>query len=146
MLGIDYGTRRVGLAISDALGLTARPLEVVSRSGLADALHRWADEYDIATVVVGLPTSLSGHEGDSARAAREVGDEVREVLDAEVVFVDERFTSRIAERALLESGMRRNRRRQTVDKVAAAIIVQAHLDRLRGNQETEDDVETPEEK
>ena len=143
VLGIDYGTKRVGLAISDELGLTARPLDVVARPELTDALRRWATEYDIGTVVVGLPTSLGGHEGDSALAARRLGEEVREVLDAKIVFVDERFTSRMAERVLLETGMRRRRRRETVDKMAAAIVVQDYLDRLQGNPAAHDAVERP---
>jgi putative Holliday junction resolvase len=128
VLGVDYGTKRVGLALSDEIGLTAQPLEVVERADLADRLEDLAGEYDIGTVVVGLPTGLSGHEGDSASAARELGAEISEVVGVEVVFVDERFTSRIAESALVESRMRRRERKTTIDKVAAAIILQAYLD------------------
>lgn len=141
ILGIDYGTKRVGLAISDALGMTARPLEVVARGGLGDALRRIDSEYDLDRVVVGLPTGLSGQEGTSAEGARRLAAEVAEMLDVDVEYVDERFTSNLAENALLESGMRRRERKETVDKVAAAIILQAYLDSSVGNSPKEADVE-----
>lgn len=127
-LGVDYGTKRVGLAISDGIGLTARPLEVVPRQQLSETLRGLFAEYEIDTVVVGLPTALRGHEGDSAAGARELGAEIGEDMGVDVVYVDERFTSRMAENALLESGMRRRDRKETVDKVAAAIILQTYLD------------------
>ena len=127
-LGVDYGTKRIGLAISDGLGITARPLEVVSRKGLEDVLRKIVDEFPVDGVVVGLPTALGGHEGDSAEGARALGKEIGKILKVPVSYVDERFTSRIAESALLESGMKRRDRRDTVDKVAAAIILQTFLD------------------
>ena len=127
-LGVDYGTKRIGLAISDDLGITARPLGVVGRKQLEAELGRVSEEYDVAGVVVGLPTALAGHEGDSASGARELGREIGTFLGVRVVYVDERFTSKIAERALLESGMKRRDRRERVDKVAAAIILQTFLD------------------
>lgn len=127
-LGIDYGTRRCGLAISDGIGLTARPLEVVSRDDVVDRVVAAVDEYDVGAIIIGLPTGLGGHEGESAEGARELGDEIAEVTHLEIEYVDERFTSRLAESSLLESGMKRRDRRETVDKVAAAIILQTYLD------------------
>ena len=127
-LGIDYGTRRCGLAISDGIGLTARPLEVVSRDDVVDRVVAAVDEYDVSAIIIGLPTGLGGHEGESAEGARELGDEIAEVTHLEIEYVDERFTSRLAESSLLESGMKRRDRRETVDKVAAAIILQTYLD------------------
>lgn len=143
VLGIDYGTKRIGLAISDGLGLTARPLEVVARAGLGEALHRIDQEYGIGGVVVGLPTGLGGEEGTSASEARELGSEVEELLGVTVTYVDERFTSRMAESALLESGMKRRDRKETIDKVAAAIILQTYLDAPSGNSPDENNVEPP---
>lgn len=131
-LGLDYGTKRIGIAISDGLGLTARPLEVVPRAQLPEYLRRVADEYTIDGVVVGLPTALGGHEGESAAGARELAGEVGEILGVPVELVDERFTSRMAESALLEGGVRRRERKEAVDKVAAAIILQTFLDREPG--------------
>lgn len=135
-LGIDYGTKRVGLAISDGLGMTAQPLEVIPRSGIVSRVKELAAEYEIGTLVIGLPTSLSGHEGASASGARELGSRLSSETGLSVEYIDERFTSRLAEGALKDSGMKRRERRSTVDKVAAAIILQDYLDSMEheGNQ------------
>lgn len=142
ILGVDYGTKRIGLAISDGLGLTARPLDVVSRGQLPAALRRIANEYEVDRVVVGLPTGLSGKEGTSAEGARTLGAQIGETLGVDVEYVDERFTSKLAESALLESGMKRSDRKVTVDKVAAAIILQTYLDWHTGNSANGPDVES----
>lgn len=130
-IGIDYGTKRVGLAISDGLGLMARPLEVVSRKGTVDRIRELAETYPITAVVVGLPTSLGGFEGPSAAGARELGERISSETGLTVEYVDEKFTSRMAEGALVEKGMKRRDRRETVNKVAAAIILQDYLDARR---------------
>lgn len=127
-IGIDYGTKRVGLAISDGLGLTARPLEVVPLKQTVDRVRELADTYEVEALVVGLPTSLSGHDGPSAERARELGELLASETGLAVEYVDERFTSRMAEGVLVDSGMKRRARRETVDKVAAAIILQDFLD------------------
>ena len=130
-LGVDYGTKRVGLAISDSLGITARPLSVVPRTAVVDEVVNLVKEHDIGTIVVGLPTGLSGDEGMSASEARKLADELGAATGAEVILADERYTSRMADDALLESGMKRRKRRENVDKVAAAIILQDYLDRTK---------------
>jgi putative Holliday junction resolvase len=127
-LGVDYGTKRVGLAISDPLGITARPLSVVPRASAVDEVVSLVKDQDIGTIVVGLPTGLSGGEGASAAEARRLADELEEATGVEIVLLDERFTSRMAEGSLVDSGMKRRERRETVDKVAAAIILQDYLD------------------
>lgn len=136
-LGIDYGTKRVGLAISDGLGMTARPLEVVPTADVAGRVKALVSEYHVEGLVVGLPRALRGHEGASEEGARELGDSLAAEVGLPVEYVDERFTSRMAEGALLDSGMKRRARRDRVDKVAAAIILQDYLDSLetRGNSE-----------
>ena len=139
VIGVDYGDTRIGLAISDPLGLTARPLEVVPRADFAGRVAALVAEHDVATVVIGLPRTLGGGESSSTTGARALEGELAG-LDVEVVFVDERFTSRMAESALLESGMKRRDRRATVDKVAAAIILQTYLD---GNFRQASDVVDP---
>ncbi len=127
-LGIDYGTKRVGLAISDGLGLTARPLEVVARTEVTTRVEEIVSTYGVTRLIIGLPTGLGGHEGTSAEGARDLGEELAAKTGIEVEYVDERFTSRMAEGALIDAGMRRRKRRETVDKVAAAIILQEYLD------------------
>jgi len=133
-LGVDFGSRRVGLAVSDELGLTARPLEVVARRAAVRRIADLVAEHRVDKLVVGVPTRLSGGEGESAAGARALARELERELKLEVEFVDERFTSKMAESALVESGMRRRDRRGTVDKVAAAIILQGHLDSLAGSR------------
>lgn len=130
-LGIDYGEKRVGVAISDGLGLTARPLVVVPRPSAVEEVKSLVKDHDVGTIVVGLPTGLGGQEGMSATEARKLADEIAAATGVEVVLRDERYTSRIAESALLESGMKRRRRRENVDKVAAAILLQDYLDSNR---------------
>jgi putative holliday junction resolvase len=128
IVGVDYGSRRVGFAISDALGMTARPLKVVPRDSAVAYVEEVAEEYAPDRIVVGLPTSLRGGEGKSAEDARLLAAELTEATGIPVEFHDERFTSRMAESTLLASGMKRRKRRETVDKVAAAIILQDYLD------------------
>jgi len=128
VLGVDYGSKRVGLAVSDGLGITARPLDVVLRSELEPAVTILVKDLNIVKIVVGLPTSLGGEEGSAAAEARKLGVELGAATGLPVEYHDERFTSRMAETSLLESGMKRRDRRETIDKVAAAIILQDYLD------------------
>ena len=137
-LGIDYGTKRIGIAVSDGLGLTAQPLDVVARSEAVAHISELVSTYEVTKLIIGLPTALGGFEGSSAMAARELGEELAECTGVEVVYVDERFTSRMAETALVDSGMKRRRRRETVDMVAAAIILQAYLDHAPTDRNSDD--------
>lgn len=136
MLGIDYGAKRVGVAVSDRIGLIARPLEVVERKHIVSRVVDLVAEYRIESIVVGIPTALAGHEGKSAAGARELIGELEQNVGVKVEQIDERFTTRMAEEALLESGMRRQDRQSAVDKVAAAIILQSYLDRKRSGHRT----------
>jgi len=129
-LGVDFGTKRVGLALSDPLGLTAQPLDVVPRSEVVDRIRELVATESVDLLVMGLPTGLSGDEGTSADQARALGAELAEATGVAVEYIDERFTSRMAEAALLESGMKRRDRKENVDKVAAAIFLQDYLDRI----------------
>ncbi len=134
-LGIDPGERRIGIALSDPLGIIAQPHVVLDmrRGPVLDEIHAICVEYAVETIVIGLPTSLSGVEGSAAERARVLGDEVAGATGCEVVFFDERFTTVQAEAALLEGGMRRRERRETVDKVAAAVMLQGYLDGRAAN-------------
>jgi putative Holliday junction resolvase len=110
ILAVDYGSKRVGLAISDPLGLGATPHDVIDRHEAEAEVARLVSEKDIGLIIVGLPTSLGGHEGPSAIESRNFGESLGRLTGVEVVFRDERFTSRIAEDRLLESGMKRRDR------------------------------------
>lgn len=129
-LGVDPGERRIGIALSDALGIIAQPHLVIDRRR-SDAIAVIKDlcaEYEVQTVVIGLPRSLSGEEGTAAARSRQLGTAVGEATGCAVEFYDERFTTVQAESALIEGGMRRRQRRETIDKVAAAVMLQGYLD------------------
>lgn len=129
VLGLDHGSARVGVAVSDALRITAQPLEVVARPRAIARIAEIVAEYEIKEIVVGLPTSLNGTEGPPASAARAFGGEIAQATGIDVTYVDERFTTVTAEKVMLEAGAKRRVRRDSLDKVAAAIILQAFLDR-----------------
>ncbi len=128
ILGIDPGSKRVGVALSDLSHLIASPYAVLEASQAITALAKLAEDEDIEAIVVGLPVALAGHEGSAAEAARVFGAKVSEATGLAVEYVDERFTSKIAEGAMLEAGLRRRRRRDIRDKMAATVMLQGHLD------------------
>jgi putative holliday junction resolvase len=134
VLGVDLGTKRIGLALSDASGTLASPLAVLARSGDPacdrDAIIATAREHEVTTIVVGLPRSLSGKRGPAERAARAEIEELRAAAPSGVTVedYDERFTTVIAQRSLVEAGVRRDARKQVVDKVAAAVMLQSYLE------------------
>ena len=128
-MGIDYGSRRVGVALSDRLGIAAHPFEVLEAGpGLGRRLADLVAAEDVAKVVVGLPVSLDGSEHAAARRTRRFVDRLRPLVGVEVVLYDERLTTRIAEGVLVEAGTSRAKRRRRVDKVAAAVMLQGYLD------------------
>ncbi len=128
VLALDHGTSRVGVAISDPLRITASPLEVLDAANAIQRIQEIVAEYRPEIVVVGLPVSLDGAENAAAIAARRFGEAVGEATGLPVEFVDERFTSSTAEKALLEGGLTRRDRRRKIDKVAAAVILRSYLD------------------
>jgi putative Holliday junction resolvase len=134
VLGVDLGTRRIGLALSDPSGTLASPLSVLARSGDRARDHRAivaaAREHEADRIVVGLPRSLSGKAGPAEQSARAEIEELRAAAPDDIIVegYDERFTTVIAQRSLVESGMRRDARKQVVDKVAAAVMLQSYLE------------------
>jgi len=134
ILAIDPGSKRVGVALSDpsatvAQALTTMPAEPAAT--LPSRIARMARENDAARIVVGLPKRLDGSRGPEAKAAQQLADAIRTESGLPVELVDERLTSVAAERSLIEGGMRRDKRRLSVDRVAATLMLQAHLDRRR---------------
>jgi putative holliday junction resolvase len=134
VLGVDVGTRRVGLAVSDPAGVVATPLGTVpAGEDLAARLARTAREQGCGTVVVGLPRSLAGRDTASTMLARRLADELR-AQGMCVDLWDERLSSAEADRVLLQAGRRRAERRVERDRVAATIILQGWLDVNRGRR------------
>jgi putative Holliday junction resolvase len=133
VLGLDYGTRRIGVAVSDGAGVSAHPLTVIDTATqpLASRLREIISEYGVTCIVVGLPTSLSGGEGDVAKQARAFARDVGAETGLPVTLFNEQFTTVEAERVLLEAGTRRSKRREVRDKMAAAVMLQGYLDSSR---------------
>lgn len=134
VLGVDLGERRIGLALSDPLGITAGPLRVITRSGSPDAdraaIVAAARDEEAERIVVGLPKSLSGKAGPAARAAATEIEALRRLAGEglPVEAHDERLTTVTANRALAEGQVRKKQRRGLVDQVAAAVMLQSWLD------------------
>lgn len=130
ILGLDPGDRRIGVALSDTLGIIAQPHLVIDRrsSDAVAVIKGVCEEYDVETVVIGLPRSLSGGEGPAVAKAKELAAAVGHATGCAIEFCDERFTTVQAESALIEGGVRRRQRREMIDKVAAAVMLQGYLD------------------
>ena len=132
VLAIDYGSVRIGLAVSDALGLTAQGLPTLERTSKRADLSRIAEfaaDYSVAAVIVGNPMDQKGQETEMSRRATRFADALRATLSVPVTLWDERLTSLEADRALTESGARRSLRRRSRDRMAAQILLQSYLDR-----------------
>jgi putative Holliday junction resolvase len=131
MAGLDVGDKRIGVAVSDGLGITAQPLGVIERSGVQSDITKLLallSGYDVTRVVAGLPLEMSGHEGNQARRVRAFCDAVTARTGLEIAYQDERMTTRESERILVESGVRRDKRRKVIDKMAAVLILQAYME------------------
>jgi putative Holliday junction resolvase len=133
---LDLGAARVGVAISDELGLMAHPrgvLDAKPRPKLLAALRDLAREEEIGLVLVGLPLDMCGTEGEAARRARLVAQEIADATACDVELVDERLTTVQAQRALTASGLRGKGARARIDEASAVAILQAWLDRRQGS-------------
>ncbi len=140
ILGLDYGSRTVGVAVSDPLGITAQPLEIVRRKSenkLRQTLARieeLAEEYQAEMFVLGLPKNMNNTLGERADKSLEFKDMLERRTGLPVVMWDERLTTVAANRAMMEGGVRRENRGQYVDALAAALILQGYLDSLGINE------------
>lgn len=128
-LGLDIGAKRIGIAVSDEMGILASPVSYVRRgSGELAAFRDLVLRYEPVRLVAGLPSGMSGHEGPQARSVRTYTDALARMLDLELVYWDERLTTAIAEKQLIASGARREKRREQIDALAAAVMLQSYLD------------------
>jgi putative Holliday junction resolvase len=131
LLGVDFGTVRIGLAVTDAERRISSPLETWTRRG-PEADTRYfrslVEEEEIGAIVVGLPIHLSGHEGGKAREAQQFGRWLAEITALPVYYWDERFTTVQAEQFLLDAGLTKKRRKGRLDRVAAQILLQSYLE------------------
>ncbi len=131
ILGLDVGARRIGVALSDTLGLTAQGLTVLERRSPRadlDAICALAAQHGVETIVIGLPLTLRGERGAAAQRITAFADELRRRVSVPVELADERLTTVQGERALLATGASRRTRKQVIDRVAAQLILQQFLD------------------
>jgi putative Holliday junction resolvase len=131
VLGLDVGTKRIGVAVSDELGFTAQGVAVIERECLRDDIGRVValiESYDAGEVVVGMPLRMNGSVGEGSRFVVDFIRELKKSTSREVVTWDERFSTVSATRVLIEADLSRRKRKRVVDKVAAVLILQGYLD------------------
>lgn len=130
-MALDYGEVRIGIAFSDLLNIIANGYETYTRKNLEEDINylvSLAKEKEVDTIVLGLPINMDGTEGERAVATREFGSLLGEKSGLIIKYLDERLTSASAERLLIEADLRREKRKQVIDKVSATIILQNYLD------------------
>ena len=135
VMALDVGDVRIGIAVSDLMGIIANPLETYTRKGNLDLDAKYvadlAKSKEVSLFISGLPLGLKGQENEQTAKTREFIDKLKEMCDIPVEYLDERFTTLSAERVLIEGNVRRENRKKVIDKVAATIILQNYLDRKR---------------
>ncbi|AEE91575.1 putative Holliday junction resolvase [Tepidanaerobacter acetatoxydans Re1] len=137
ILGLDVGEKRVGVAISDELGLTAQGIDVIERKNDGknkdiDRICRIISDYNVTKVIVGLPKNMNGTLGPSSEAVENYTKKLQKAISIDLEFWDERLTTAAAERILIEADVSRQKRKGVIDKLAAVLILQSYLDSKYG--------------
>ena len=137
IMGLDYGDKTVGVAISDELLLTAQPVETIQRERPAKLRKTFVRidalivEYDVERIVLGLPKRMNNEEGERCERTRELGDQLAKRTGIAIIYQDERLTTKEADAVLDEGGVRKENCKEYIDKLAASLILQGYLDMLR---------------
>jgi putative Holliday junction resolvase len=134
ILAVDYGEKRIGLAVSDELGITASPLMTLVRRSDDETVRQiaqLASKLRVTQIVIGLPRRTDAQEGEMERKVKAFAEKLRQAVSVPVVLFDERFTTRIAEQVLLEADLSRRKRKQVRDRLAAVILLQSFLEAQR---------------
>lgn len=137
IMSLDVGSRTIGIACSDALYLTAQGIETIRRTSLANDFKRLQElisEYEVEELVVGMPKNMNGTKGDRAAKTEEFVAKMQEVISTPVTFWDERLSTVMAERSLIEADVSRKKRKGVIDKMAAVVILQGYLDRRQNEK------------
>ena len=136
IIGLDVGTKTIGVAVSDVMGWTAQGVTTVKRSDpdsdVAE-IKRYIDEYEAEQVMIGLPLNMNGSAGPSVDMVRQFGEQLAAVITIPIVYRDERLSTMAAERYLLEGDVSRKKRKKVIDKMAAVFVLQGYLDYLANN-------------
>lgn len=141
IMGLDFGSKTVGVAVSDPLGITAQGLEIIRRKEENKLRRTYARieelivEYQVEEIVLGLPKNMNATEGERAELTREFKDSLERRTGLAVTLWDERLTTVAADRAMTEAGIRREHRKDYVDMIAASLILQGYLDRRAQSME-----------
>ncbi len=141
VLALDFGKKRIGLAVSDPLGVTAQGLETLHRTRIRDdleALSRLVRDYNVRLILVGMPLHMSGGESRQSEYTREFSERLQQHTGVPVRYWDERWTSVQAERVLRESGMGKEKRASAIDRLSAVILLESYLDSPRARTEPAD--------
>ena len=139
ILAIDYGQKRVGIAVTDPMQIIATGLETLAPHEVIGFIEKYMNEHPVESIVIGFPLQMNGKESESMRYIRPfVKNLKRKFPDMEIVFVDERFTSRLAQRAMIDGGLKKKDRRNKalVDKISATIILQSYIESKNYKQTT----------
>lgn len=131
ILGLDHGTKRVGVAVSDELHMIAVPLEYIAPEPFADFLARLKEilrEKEIELILIGMPRNMDGSYGPAALKVQEFAAALKDAVAVPLKLWDERLTTTQAQKFLIQGGMRRDKRKEKVDQTAAAILLQSYLD------------------
>lgn len=131
VMALDVGERRIGIALSDPTRTLAAPLTTIRAEPRAAALKRIATlirEHEVTALVIGLPLTMSGNVGPQATLVQQFADELRQMIEIPLYFIDERLTTAAAERMMLELNLKPEQRKARIDEVAASIILQDFLD------------------
>jgi len=134
ILAVDYGEKRIGLAVSDELGITASPLMTLARRSDDETVRQiaqLASKLRVTQIVVGLPRRTDAQESEMERKVKAFAEKLRQAVSVPVVLFDERFTTRIAEQVLLEADLSRRKRKRVRDRLAAVILLQSFLEAQR---------------
>ncbi|SHM52342.1 putative holliday junction resolvase [Caldanaerovirga acetigignens] len=131
ILGLDVGEKRIGVALSDELGITAQGIGVIARSSIEEdikAISEIVQKYEVNKIVIGLPVNMNGTLGYRGEEIKEFGEKLRNNFKVEVQYWDERLSTVAAERVLIDADISRRKRKKLIDKVSAVIILQNFLD------------------
>lgn len=133
ILGLDIGSKTIGVAISDPLGWTAQGITTIKRKNFTadiEEVKKIYDQYEVDTIVAGMPKNMNGTIGPSGEMVNELCEKMKESFNPKIEFWDERLTTVAAHKAMLEADLSRAKRKKIVDKVAATYILQGYLDRI----------------
>ena len=133
-MGLDVGKRRIGVAISDDLGLTATPLSAVMTKGAIKALLALAEGFEVERIVVGMPLNMDGTRGEMAEYVQKFIDALAKATSQEIIPWDERLSTSAVTKVLIEGGATREKRKMVVDKLAASYILQGYLDSRKNSK------------